>query len=134
MAIGLATALRTSRMQLIADAVDAGSGAGKLQFYTAPRPATGGTATTLLAEITLNDPCGSVTDGVLTLDIDPLLQDTSANATGTCTWARLVTSDNAFVADLSVGTNSADIILNTTDFLIGGSLTVISGTINEGNA
>lgn len=136
MTIGLASTLRDTRLTAIVNAVDAGSGAGKLLLYTAARPATGAAITDqiLLASITLNDPCGTVTSGVLTLDVDPALADSSANATGTAVWARLVTSADAFVADLSVGTSAADVIVNTTSIVITLPVSLISGTITEGNA
>lgn len=136
MAIGLDSTLRDSRLTLIKDAIDAGSGAGKLLLYTATRPATGAAITTqtLLASITLNDPCGTVSSGVLTLDVDPIPTDSSADATGTAAWARLVTSADAFVADLSVGTSAADVIMNTVSVVIATPVTITSATITEGNA
>lgn len=136
MTIGLDSTLRDARLTLIKDAIDAGTGAGKLLIYGTPRPATGASAgaATQLASITLNDPCGTVSAGVLTLDIDPVPADSSADATGTAVWARLVTSADAFVADLSVGTSAADIIMNTTSVIIAMPVSIVSGTITEGNA
>lgn len=138
MTIGLSSTLRDNRLTVIKDAVDAGSGAGTLKFYTAPRPSTGGAGgdVTLLGTLTLNDPCGTVSAGVLTFDVDPTIVDSSADDTGTAVWARLADSDGTFVADLSVGVamSGADIILNTTSIVITGSITMTSGTITEGNA
>lgn len=133
MALGFATTLRTARGQKIIDAVDAGSGAGKLRIYSGVRPATGGTATTQLAEITLNDPSFTVASGVLTLSVSPTLTAT-AGATGTASWARIVDSSNTFVMDLSVGTSGADINLATTSIVENATVQITSGTITEGNA
>lgn len=138
MTIGLASTLRDSRLTLIKDAIDAGSGAGKLVLYTATRPATGAAITdqALLASIAFNDPCGTVSGGVLTFDVDPVPQDATADATGTMGWARIVTSADAFVADLSVGTtgSGADVIVNTLSVILNGPVSILSATITEGNA
>ena len=83
MALGFATTLRTARASQIVAAIDAGAGAGKLRLYNGTRPATGGTVTTLLAELTFSDPCGTVTSGVLTFSA--IASDASADNTGTAT-------------------------------------------------
>jgi len=134
MTIGLSTTVRNARLTAIKDAIDAGSGAGKLKFYNGARPATGGAGTTLLGTCTLNDTCGTVADGVLTFDVDPKPTDSTADATGTVTWARITDSDDTFVADLSVGTADADIIVNLTSIVAGGVIEVTAAAITEGNA
>jgi hypothetical protein len=131
MALGLATALRTTRATAIRDAIDAGA-AGLLRIYDGVRPATGGSATTLLAELTLSDPCGTVLNGVLTFSA--ITQDSSANNTGTATWFRIVTSAAAFVLDGSVGTSGADLNLTTTSVTTGQPVQVTSLVFTEGNA
>ncbi len=132
MALGLATALRTTRATDIRDAIDAGAGAGLLRIYDGVRPATGGSVTNLLAELTLSDPCGTVTNGVLTFSA--ITQDPSANNTGTATWFRVVTSAGAFVTDGSVGTSGADLNLITTSVTTGQPVQVSSLVWTEGNA
>jgi hypothetical protein len=137
MAIGYSTTVRNARLQAVADAINGGSGAGKLRIYSGSRPATGGTATTLLGEITLNDPAQSgIAAGVLTLDVSPTIQDASADASGTATWARILDSADTFVCDLDVGAtgSGADIELSSTSIVAGGTITVTSGTITAGNA
>jgi hypothetical protein len=131
MALGLATALRTTRATAIRDAIDAGA-AGLLRIYDGARPATGGSVTNLLAELTLSDPCGTVTNGVLTFSA--ITQDASANNTGTATWFRIVTSAAAFVLDGSVGTSGADLNLTTTSVTTGQPVQVTSLVFTEGNA
>ena len=129
MTMGLASTLRTARAQEIIDA--AGTGA-KLRLYNGSRPATGGSATTLLAEMVwTGEAIGSVSNGVITLNVPD-----AATGVGdsTATWARIVTSANAFVADMSVGTSGADLNLNTTTISTGVAVSVTSGTITEGNA
>lgn len=119
---------------LINTAVNAGGGAGKLRIYDigSGRPAGPGTAIsdqTLLAELTLNDPAFTSSNGVLTLDVDPAVTDSSANATGTAAWGRIVDSDNNAVIDGNVDTSGASINLNTTSITISSPVTITSGTI-----
>lgn len=134
MALTVATAVRNAMCDAAVDSVDAGSGAGKLRIYSGSRPAGPDTApgggNTLLAEITLDDPAfGAASSGAATLDVSPDKQDTSADATGTATWARLVDSDGNGKIDCSVGTSGADINLNTTSIVAGAVVTITSGTI-----
>jgi len=133
MTIGLAATLRSSRANLITTAIDAGAGAGLLRVYDGSRPATGGSATTLLAELTFTDPSApGASSGVLTFSA--ITADASANATGTATWCRFVDSTGAFVLDGSVGTSGADYILNTTSITTGVQVSCTSAVITEGNA
>lgn len=133
MTVGFVTSLRNARLDAINTALNAGAGPGKLRIYDGSRPATGGAATTLLAELTLSDPAApAAAAGALTLSA--ITQDASANATGTATWARLLDSDNNVVADMSVGTSGADINLNTTSIVSGAAVSVTSAVFTEGNA
>ena len=132
MAMGLADTIRNNRLTQILNAIDAGPAAGFLRIYDGTRPAKGGTATTLLAELTFSDPSGTVSAGVLTFSA--VNQDPSANATGTATWARIVDSTGAFVADFNVGTSGSDINLNSVAISTGQAVQITSATITEGNA
>jgi len=133
MAIGMVTALRNARLDQITSKLDAGSGPGKLRIYNGSRPATGGSATTLLAELTLSDPSSpAASSGVLTMSA--ITSDSAADATGTATWARFVDSDNNFVMDCSVGTSGADLIFATVSFVAGAIIAVSSAVFTEGNA
>jgi hypothetical protein len=130
MAIALASGLRNTR----ADAITTFTGASALlRIYSGSRPATGGTATTLLAELTCNATfAAAASGGVLTLNA--ITQDSSANATGTATWFRLVKSDGTtFVMDGDVGTSGSDLNLNTTSLVSGGPVAVTSFVLTEGN-
>lgn len=130
--VGLVVATRNSRLNLIRDAIDAGAGAGFLRVYDGSRPATGGTATTLLAELTFTDPSApNASSGVLTFSA--ITADASANATGTATWCRIVDSTGAFVLDGSVGTSGQDYNLNTTSITSGVQVSCTSATLTEGN-
>lgn len=133
MTIGLVTAARNAHLDDINTRINAGAGAGLLRVYDGTRPATGGTATTLLAELTFSDPAApAASGGVLTFSA--ITQDSSANATGTATWCRIVDSTGAFVADGSVGTSGADYNLNTTSITAGVAVSCTSASLTAGNA
>ena len=132
MAVGYSTTLRNARLDAVSTAVGS---AGKLRIYDGTRPATGGTATTLLAELTLGSPFApAASGGVLTANA--ITGDTSADATGTATWARLVTSASAFVADISVSVTGGggDLQLASASITTGVAVNVTSLTITAGNA
>ncbi len=133
MTVGLVTAGRNSRLNVIRDLIDAGAGAGLFRVYDGTRPATGGAATTLLAELTFTDPSApNAAAGVLTFSA--ITADASANASGTATWGRLVDSTGAFVGDFSVGTAGADFNLNTVTITSGVQVSCTSAALTEGNA
>lgn len=133
MAIGYSTSIRNSQLDAVTAAIDGGAGAGKLRIYDGVRPSTGSAPTTLLAELTFTDPAApAAAAGVLTFSA--ITQDSSADASGTATWARIVDSGNNFVMDMDVGTSGSDINLNTVNIVAGGIVSVVSGTITAGNA
>jgi hypothetical protein len=129
MALGYETTLRNTRLNAITTAAGANA---LLRLYSGARPATGGATTTLLAELT----CGATfapaaSAGVLTLNA--VTQDPSANATGTATWFRLVTSGGSFVLDGSVATSGSDMNLISTSIVAGQPVSITSFTITDGN-
>lgn len=134
MALGFDTTLRNNRLNQITSRAGASA---LLRIYSGTRPATGGTATTLLAQLTCNATFApAASSGVLTLNaISPA---TSAAATGTATWFRIVQSDGStFVMDGSVSTVAAgtgDLRLDDTNIVLGGTVAISSATITEGNA
>lgn len=130
MTVGMSSALRNARL----DAITTAAGASALlRIYDGTRPATGGTVTTKLAELTCNATFApSASGGTLTLNA--ISSDTSADATGTATWARIVTSGATFVLDCSVGTSGTDIVLNTVSLVSGATVAVTSAVFTEGNA
>lgn len=134
MAVGFATSLRTARATAIRDAMDAGTTGAKIRLYNGTRPATGGTATTLLAELVCSTVSGTVTNGVFTLSA--ITQDSSADATGTATWFRIVDSDNNFVMDGSVTATGGggDITMGSVSIIAGVPVAAVSFVITEGNA
>lgn len=130
MALGYAAALRNSRLQAIVDLAGANA---KVRIYSGSRPATGGTATTQLAELTCGATLGTISTGVLTFGA--ITQDTSADASGTASWFRVVKSDGTtHVMDGSCGTSGSDMNMVTTSVTAGQPVSISSWTITESNS
>jgi hypothetical protein len=130
MALAYSIAIRNAKL----DAITAAAGAAALlRIYDGSRPATGGTPTTLLAELTCNATFApGASSGVLTLN--SITQDSSANATGTATWFRIVKADGTtHVMDGNVGVSASDLNLTTTSIVITQPVSVTSFVITEGN-
>lgn len=126
MAVVYPTALKNARMELVLDAIDAGSGPGKLEIGTA------GMAS-VLAVIELASPAGTVSGGVLTLDMPQ--SDTSADNAGTAAEARFRDSDDNDVATgLTVGDpeSDANVKLASTNIIAGVPVTIQSATLTHG--
>ena len=129
MTLAITTTLRNTGLDAIDDAVNAGAGAGLLRIYDGTRPASGGAATTLLAELTFSDPAFGAT-----LTASAITDDSSANATGTATWFRVVDSNANWVIDGDVGTSGSDLNLNSTSISSGQNVSVTSFVLTAGNA
>jgi hypothetical protein len=103
------------------DAITALLNSGKIQIYDGAQPATADTAIgsqVLLAELTFGATAfAAAVAGVAAANA--ITQDSSANASGTASWFRAVKSDGTAVFDGSVGTASANLIVNTTAIVAG---------------
>lgn len=131
MTLGFNVAIRNAML----DAITSGAGGSALlRIYNGSRPSTGGAATTLLAELTCNGTfAAAASSGVLTLNA--ITNDSSANATGTATWFRIVKSDGTtHVVDGDCGTSGSDLNLNTTSIVSGGPVAVSSFTVTAPNS
>jgi hypothetical protein len=130
MALGISTTVRNSMLNQIEAAIDAG-GAGTIKIYDGSRPATGGTATTLLVTLTFSATSApAASGGVLTFNA---ITNGTAVATSTATWARISSGGGTFVFDCNVGTSVSDINLNATSISTGLTVSVTSATITAGN-
>lgn len=131
MTLGYNVLVRDARNNAITTFV---GGSALLRFYDGSRPATGGAATTLLAELVCNATFAPASSGgVLTLNV--IASDVSANASGTATWFRLVKADGTTQAiDGSVGTSGADLNMSSVTFVAGATIAVSSFVITGGNA
>jgi hypothetical protein len=127
----ISTAARNAAADGIVDLLDGGSGAAKIRIYDGSQPAGPGTAVsgqTLLAELTCSDPAfGAASSGVATASA--ITSDTVADATGTASWFRALTSDNTAVIDGSVGTSDADLVLDSVSIVAGGTVAVTAWTV-----
>lgn len=131
MAIEINDTLANSRADQITTARDAGAGVGLIRIYDGVRPAKGGTATTLLAELTFSDPSSpAASSGVLTAST---ITGANAVATGTATWYREVDSNGVFVLDGDVGVSGSDLNLNTVSIVVGNPVNITSYIVTEGN-
>lgn len=131
MALGYVTTLRNAQLDAITTAIGT---SGKLRFYSGTRPATGGTATTLLAECPLSATAApAASGGVLTFNA--ITDDSSIDTTGTVSWFRILTSANAAVIDGSVTATGGggDITTPSTSWTATEPLSVSSLTITAGN-
>ena len=123
MAVIYAAALRTTRMDAVLTAI---GNAGKINIYAADD--------TLLATFDLPTPSGTVSGDILTFDCDPDLTDT-ALATKTATKATICTSaDAVIVSGLTVGTGSENVVVNTTSFVTGATVTLQTATLTHNTA
>ncbi len=124
MAVNYTTAVKNARLQAVVDQIDAGEAPGKILIGTAGMAA-------VLAEITLADPCGTVSAGVLTFSGFPK-SDTAANNTGIAAEAKIVDSTGTdIVTGLSVGTSASDIILDNTNINAGQTVSLNSAIITH---
>lgn len=120
-----------------ADAVCALANSGLLRGYSGTQPATADTAisgNTLLFELTLNATAfGAAVNGVATANA--ITADASANATGTCTWFRVLDSGGVDVTDNlwdgEVGVSGANLNLNTVSIVAGAQVSVSSFTYTQ---
>lgn len=124
MAITYSTAAKNARLTAVRDLIDAGTGPGLLEIGTS------GMAT-VLAQFILADPCGTVSGGVLSFSGFPN-SDASANATGTAAAARIRDSNSVdIITGLTVGTGSADIVLDSVSITSGQTVTLNSAAITH---
>lgn len=132
MALGIVATVRNNMLAQILAAMDAGVGAALIRGYDGIRPATGGTATTLLFELTCTDPAAAAPSGGV-LTFSTITADSSANATGTATWFRVVDSTGTVVFDGDIGTSGSDLNLTTTSIVATQPVSISSATITAGN-
>lgn len=130
----IATNSRNGMLDALNTALNAGSGAAKVRIYDGTQATNANTAIgsqTLLAELTLSDPAAaSASSGTLTLSA--ITNDSSGDASGTATWARVLDSDNnpIFDCDVSATAGSGTLKLNTTTIAAGGPVAITSFTIS----
>ena len=108
-----------------------------IRIYDGAQPATPETAIgaqVLLAELTggAGAFAGAAAAGVLTANA--ITNDSSANATGTAAWFRILTSGATAKIDGTVGTGTHDMVINNTSIATGQVVSISALTITAGNA
>lgn len=128
----LSDAAANAVLTTLNDLLNAGSGPATIKLYTGTKPAGPGTAITsqvLLGTLTCSDPAGSVAARALTFGA--ITADSSADASGTATWARIADSNGVAVADIDVTLTGGGGFgqMNTTLIAAGGPITAPSVVI-----
>lgn len=124
------------------DAVAALGNSGTIKIYAGTQPTDANTAVgaqTLLATLTFgatafgaSSATGTTPSRKATATANTITDDTSADATGTATWFRMLKSDGTTVVmDGSVGTSGADLNLVTTSLVAGEDVGVTSFTLSQ---
>lgn len=121
MAVVYTTAVKNARLDAVTTQIGT---SGKLEIGTTAMAAT-------LATITLNSTAAAAaSSGVLTFSGFP--KTVAAAGTGTAAAARVRKSDNTdIITGLTVGTSSADIILDSTSITSGQNVTINSATLSH---
>ena len=133
MALGYNVTLRNSRLDEITALVDAGTTGGFIRIYSGTRPATGGTVTTLLAQLQFSTTAfPAAASGAMSANA--ITDDSSADSTGTATWFRVVDDVAGFVLDGDVGTSGSDMNLNTVSIVTAATVSITQFDLTAGNA
>jgi hypothetical protein len=129
----LSNAAASAAADAVVDLIDAGAGAGTIKIYDGTIPTNANTAIgsqVLLATLTFSDPAfGAASNGVATASA--ITSDSSADATGTASWARIADSNGNTVMDVTVGTSGEDINFNTVSFVSGATIAISSLTYTQ---
>jgi hypothetical protein len=132
MALSFTTALKNARADAISSQVGSN---GKIRIYAGTVPADANAAlssNTLLAELACSATfAAAASGGVLT--VNTITQDTSADATGTATFFRVLKSDNTVILQGAVGTSGSELNLNTTSISAGAAVSITAFTLTEAN-
>ena len=132
--VRIATASNNAVCDALVDLIDGGAAAGTIQIRSGIQPATANLAATgtLLGTLTWGDPAfGAAAAGVATAN--SITSDTSADASGTATWARILDSDSNTIFDCDAGeaADSATITLNSKTISAGVEIEITSFTVTH---
>lgn len=137
MAVTYSSTVKTNRLNIVNDALNSktyasGTGTGSAGNLVIGNASTsGGSISTTLATIALQNPGASVSGSTLTVAGVPL--SATASATGTANSAKLTNNAGTTIVDgLTVGTSGTDIIISSTSITSGQTVTLTSGTITHG--
>jgi hypothetical protein len=133
LAPSITTAARNAAADAVVDLVDVG-GAGSLRIYSGTAPADANAAlsgNTLLAQLAMSATAfGAAASGVATAAA--ITQDSSADATGTATFFRILAGNGTTVVmQGEVGTSGANLNLNSVAISAGAAVSVSSLTYTQ---
>lgn len=121
--------IKQSTANFMLDKINTDVGAsGFLRIYDGTQPAGPDTALgaqVKLAELALSATAFAAAAGG-SLVANTISDDTSADATGTATWATFVTAAGVRILDVGVAAAGADISLNTVNIQVGAKVSVTS--------
>ncbi len=111
--------------------LDTGPDHAKVRIYEGVRPATAAdapTGSTLLVEIELGKPAGTIGSGTLVLN---QLQNGLIAATGLSTWARVINGAGANVLDCDVddGLNGGELVMAQRQLFAGGEAKMVTAIL-----
>ena len=130
MAVSLPAASRQAACDAIVDLADGGAGAATLVIYTGAEPDPDVAATgTLLATLTMSDPAFGAADSDGIATASSITSDTSADATGTAAYFRILDSNSNVIYQGDVGTSGATLNLNTVSIVSGATVAISSLTL-----
>lgn len=123
------TTTKNSMLTALGDAINGGSAAGTIKIYAGTMPTLTSdaiTSQTLLGTLTFSDPCGTVSAGSLTMSA--ITQDSSADATGTASFARIADSSGTVIMDIDITSTGGGgaLQMNTTNIVVGGPISISS--------
>lgn len=118
------TTLKNTRMTDVVNAINTG-GAGYIEIGTAGLGV-------VLATINFQNPCGTVSGGVLTFSGTPLTVASAANTGIAASAAVFSGSGVLIVSGLTVGTTGTDVILSSVNVISGQPVTISSASITHG--
>lgn len=125
--LSFATTLQNSIASTVLTDIGAAAGSNaKLLLCSGTRPANGATTPTPLVTLTVTGALFASTSGAVgTLNALPAAAATSGGAGTACTWARLTTSADVFVCDMSVTATGGggDLTMDNTTIILGATVT-----------
>jgi len=133
MAVNYIAALKTNRMQDVADVINAKTIAAATGGGTIPKLVIGTSAlsgaTGVLSTHTLSNPVGTVSGSVLTITLPTAV---NASATGTAALAEIRTAaDVVIVSGLVCGVGSGEVQLNSLSITSGQSVNITAASITH---
>jgi hypothetical protein len=117
----------------VVDLCDAGAGAATVRILDGAVPADADAAETgtLLAELTMSDPAfgaAALSGDTAVATAATITPDTSANASGTASYFRIVDSNSNVIMQGTVGTSGADLNMNSVAIAAGAQVSITSLT------